>query len=76
MSHVHRPRLSDRVPSAAAQDGRRRANRFFVTVNLRRALARLSDKEYEQVVAAIEQSRRKLRFLFLGYVLIPRSGTR
>jgi len=57
MSHVHRLRVSDRI--------------FFVSVNLRRALARLSDSEYEQVVAAIEESRSKLRFLFLGYVLMP-----
>ena len=57
MSHVHRLRVSDRI--------------FFVSVNLRRALARLSDSEYEQVGAAIEQSRRKLHFLFLGYVLMP-----
>lgn len=57
MSHVHRLRLSDRI--------------FFVTVNLRRAIAPLSDSEYEPVVAAIEESRRKLHFLLLGYVLMP-----
>jgi REP element-mobilizing transposase RayT len=71
VSRVHRLLVSDRVPSAAAQDGGRRANRFFASVNLRRALARLSDSEYRQVAAAIEQSRRKLHFLFLGYVLMP-----
>ncbi len=71
MSHVHRPRVSDRIPSAAAQGGGRRGNRFFVTVNLRRAAAPLSDPEYARVVTAIEPSRRKLHFLFLGYVLMP-----
>jgi len=71
VSHVGRLRLSDRIPSAAAQDGGRNANRFFVTVNLRRAVPPLSDPEYAQVVAAIEQSRRKLHLLFLGYVLMP-----
>ncbi len=57
MSHVHRLCLSERI--------------FFVTVNLRRAIAPLSQAEYEQVVAAIEASRRRLHFLFLGYVVMP-----
>jgi hypothetical protein len=51
-----------------------RTESFFVSVNLRRALARLSDSEYEPVAAAIEQSRRKLHFLFLGYALMPDHG--
>jgi putative transposase len=57
MSHVHRLRLSDRI--------------FFVTVNLRRTLAPLGEAEYERVAAAIDVSRQKLGFLFLGYVLMP-----
>jgi len=57
VSHVHRLRVSDRI--------------FFVTVNLRRALAPLSGTEYAQVAAAMEESRRKLHFLLLGYVLMP-----
>ncbi len=57
MSHVHRLRVSDRI--------------FFVTVSLRRALERLSDSEYGQVAAAIDQASRKLHFLLLGYVLMP-----
>ena len=57
MSHVHRLRLSDRI--------------FFVTVNLCRTVAPLSGSEYDQVAGAIEKSRRKLGFLFLGYVLMP-----
>ncbi len=57
MSHVHRVHLSDRI--------------FFVTVNLRRALAPLSEAQYAPVAAAIETSRRKLGPLFLGYVLMP-----
>jgi putative transposase len=44
---------------------------FFVSVNLRRALSRLTNPEYARLVEAIEQSRRKLHFLFLGYVLMP-----
>ena len=40
-------------------------------VNLRRALAPLSGTEYAQVAAAMAESRRKLRFLLLGYVLMP-----
>jgi|SRR5579859_6370542 len=73
MSHVHRLHLSDRVPSATAQDGRQKANRFFVSVNLRRALVRLSEPEYDLLVEVIGESRQKLHFLFLGYVLIPQS---
>jgi REP element-mobilizing transposase RayT len=57
VSHVHRLHLSDRI--------------FFVTVNLRRALAPFSPQEYERVAAAMEESRRKLSFLLLGYVLMP-----
>jgi putative transposase len=56
VSNVHRLRLSDRI--------------FFITVNLRRKLPPLADAEY-QLVAAIEESRRKLEFLLLGYVLMP-----
>jgi REP-associated tyrosine transposase len=57
VSRVARLRLSDRI--------------FFVTVNLRRDIAPLSGVEYESVVATIEASRRKLRFLLSGYVLMP-----
>ena len=72
MSRLHRLRLADRVPSPARQvTGERKSNRFFVTVNLRRALAPLADKEYECVAAAMEESRRKLGFLLLGYILVP-----
>ena len=54
---MHRLRLSDRI--------------FFVSVNLRRALAPLAETEYELLAEGIEKSRQKPRFLFLGYVLMP-----
>jgi REP-associated tyrosine transposase len=57
VSHVHRLRTSDRI--------------FFVTVNLRRALPPLVDGEYRLVAEAFMESRRKLHFLLLGYVLMP-----
>jgi len=57
VSHVHRLRVSDRI--------------FFVTVSLRRTLAPLASNEYGHVAAAIEESRRKLGFNLLGYVLMP-----
>jgi REP-associated tyrosine transposase len=44
---------------------------LFVTVNLRRALPRLAEGEYRLLADAIMQSRRKLHFLLLGYVLMP-----
>ncbi len=56
MSHVHRLRTSDRI--------------FFVTVSLRRAIATLWEAEYDLLAKAIRDSRRKLHFLFLGYVLM------
>lgn len=57
MSRVHRLRTSERI--------------FFVTANLRRALAPLSEAEYRQVADALEASRQKLGSLLLGYVLMP-----
>ena len=44
---------------------------FFVTVNLRRALAPLSAGEFRLVAAAMNESRRRLGFLLCGYVLMP-----
>ena len=57
MSHVHRLRTSDRI--------------FFIIVNLRRVLAPLADGEYALLAGALSESRRKLHFLLLGYVLMP-----
>ena len=57
MSHVHRLLTTNRI--------------FFVTVNLRRALSPLAAGEFGLVVAAIDESRRRLRFLLCGYVLMP-----
>ena len=44
---------------------------FFVTVNLRRALAPLAEEEFLLLVAAVKESRRRLGFLLCGYVLMP-----
>ena len=57
MSHVHRVRTSDRI--------------FFITVNLRRKLARLAGEEFALLTNALVESRRKLHFQLLGYVLMP-----
>ncbi|MFB3922571.1 MAG: transposase [Terriglobia bacterium] len=57
MSHVHRLQTCDRIS--------------FVTVNLRRALAPFANREYGLVVDALAESRRKLRFLLYGYVVMP-----
>ena len=57
MSRVHRLLGSDRI--------------FFLTVDLRRALAPLDGAEYACVAAALEESRRKEGFLLMGYVLMP-----
>ena len=55
MSHVQRLLTTDRI--------------FFVTANLRRAEAPLADDEFPRVAAAIDESRRRRRFLLCGYVL-------
>ena len=57
MSRVHRLRTADRT--------------FFITVNLRPALPPLVDGEYALVADALLESRRKLSFLLMGYVLMP-----
>lgn len=57
MSHVHRLRDADRI--------------FFVTVNLRRALAPFRAGEYRTLIGAIDASRAKVGFKLLGYVLMP-----
>ena len=57
MSRVHRLLTTDRI--------------FFVTVNLRRAHAPLAADEFRLVAAAINESRRRLRFLLCCYVLMP-----
>ncbi|MGH9328182.1 MAG: REP-associated tyrosine transposase [Terriglobia bacterium] len=57
MSHIHRLLTTDRI--------------FFVTVNLRRALAPLVGEEFRLLTAAMEESRRRLHYLLCGYVLMP-----
>ncbi len=42
-----------------------------MTVNLLRAKAPLADDEFPLIAAAIDESRRRLRFLLCGYVLMP-----
>jgi putative transposase len=57
VSRVHRLLTTDRI--------------FFVTVNLRRAIAPLATDEFRLVAAAMDESRRRLGFLLCGYVLMP-----
>ncbi|OFV96790.1 MAG: hypothetical protein A3H28_13770 [Acidobacteria bacterium RIFCSPLOWO2_02_FULL_61_28] len=57
MSNVKRLLLSNRT--------------FFVTINLRKNLSKFSDEEFSLLLAAIEESRRKLAFSLYGYVLMP-----
>ena len=52
MSQIYRLRTSDRI--------------FFVTVNLRRALAPLASHEYGLVLDALAGSRGKVQFLLYG----------
>jgi hypothetical protein len=74
MSRLWRLVLSDRIPSTAAQDGRQRANRFFV--NLRREVKSLGPSEYAVLIGALESARWRLGFLLCGYALMPGSFAR
>ena len=44
---------------------------FFVTVNVRKDRPAFTDDEYPMMIAALEESRRKLAFRLCGYVLMP-----
>jgi len=44
---------------------------FFVTVNVRKDRPNFTDDEYPLIIAALEESRRKLSFRLCGYVLMP-----
>ncbi len=44
---------------------------FFVTVNLRKNLTKFTEEEFSLLLAAMEESRRKLSFSLYGYVLMP-----
>ena len=57
MSHVHRLRLTDRI--------------FFVNVNFRPRIKPFRHCEYPLMIEVFEASRRRLKFLLCGYVLMP-----
>ena len=44
---------------------------FFVTVNIRKDRPNFTENEYPLMIAALEDSRRKLSFRLCGYVLMP-----
>jgi len=60
MSRIHRLLITDRM--------------FFVNVNLRRIRSDLVESEYPFILQVIDESRRRLKFLFCGYVLMPDHG--
>lgn len=47
---------------------------FFLRVNLRPRIKRFSDSEYSLLIGELAASRRRLGFLFCGYVLMPDHG--
>jgi len=57
MSNLHRLRTSDRI--------------FFITTNLNQGERPFQDVEYEIILETIAKSRKRLGFLFRGYVLMP-----
>jgi REP element-mobilizing transposase RayT len=57
VSHVRRLRFSDRV--------------FFLSVNLRPRIKHFSHSEFPLLIGVLEASRRRLKFLLCGYVLMP-----
>ena len=56
VSHVRRLRLTDRI--------------FFLSVNLRAKIQPFGHSEYPLLIEALEASRRRLKFLLCGYVLM------
>ena len=44
---------------------------FFVSVNLRRRIRQFTESEYALLIDVLEVSRRRLGFLFCGYVMMP-----
>jgi putative transposase len=57
MSNVRRLLVSDRI--------------FFVTANLRHSIPCLQEKELPLIVDALTESRRRMHFLLVGYVVMP-----
>jgi len=57
MSNVQRLRSADRI--------------FFITTNLDHGVRPLQHSDYEIILETIAKSRKRLGFLFCGYVLIP-----
>jgi REP element-mobilizing transposase RayT len=57
MAKVRRLLVSDRI--------------FFVTVNLRRSIPCLQENELPLIVDALTESRRRMHFLLVGYVVMP-----
>jgi REP element-mobilizing transposase RayT len=57
VSNVHRLRHTDRI--------------FFLSVNLRPRFRRFNEADYALLITVLEASRRRLRFLLCGYVLMP-----
>jgi REP element-mobilizing transposase RayT len=57
VSHVRRLHLTDRI--------------FFVNVNLRPRIRSFVHSEYALIIEELEASRRRLKFLLCGYVLMP-----
>jgi len=57
VSHLRRLRLTDRI--------------FFVNVELRPWVRPFADSDYPLMIDELEASRRRLKFLLCGYVLMP-----
>ena len=57
MSNLHRLLASDII--------------FFITTNLNQGERPFQDAEYEIILETIHKSRKRLGFLFCGYVLMP-----
>jgi REP element-mobilizing transposase RayT len=74
VSQVHRLLLTDRIPSADAQDGEQKANRFFVNVNLPPRNKRFRDRAYPLIIEVLKAWRERLKFLLCGCVWMPDPG--
>ena len=79
VSWLRRLVLADRDPSAAAQDGERKSNRFFITGRVLPQRRMLDESEFECLARVIRERRQKHGFLLTAWAFLPDSregGTR
>ena len=71
MSRLRSLVLSDRDPSAAAQDGKRKSNRFFIAGRVLPHRRKFDEAEFECLARVVRERRKKHGFLLTAWVFLP-----